>query len=76
MKKLHIIFGMIAGTMTLVATVIAFVMYANNVGNIYTDFPAWSAFVFVGIYYAMGLVILGIIWLVVWLILRHKTCSN
>ena len=76
MKKLHLTFGIIAAVMTLVAVVIAFVLFVGTVNDPYTSFPAWAAFAVVGMYYAIGLAVLGIAWLSVWLILRHRTCEN
>lgn len=76
MKKLHLSFGIIVGIMTLVAIVVALVMFVNNIGNTNTSFPAWTAFIIVGIYYAIGLAVLFVIWLVTWLILRHRTCKK
>ena len=76
MKKLHIVFAILAGVMTLAATVVALIMYAGTAGDPTTSLPAWTAFVFVAIYYAAGLVILGVAWLVAYLILRHIACKN
>ena len=76
MKKLHLSFGIFACVMTIVAIVIALVMYAINIGKTDTSFPAWTAFIIVGIYYVIGLVIFGMIWLVAWLILRMRTCKK
>ena len=76
MKKLHLTFVIIAAILTLTATVVAIIMYAGAVGNTDTSFPAWTAFVLVGIYYAMGIAALGIVWLTVWLILRRRTCKK
>lgn len=76
MKKLHLCFGITAGIMTLVAIVIALVMYVSNIGNTDTSFPAWTAFIIVGIYYLIGLVIWSALWLVAWVILRNRACKK
>lgn len=76
MKKLHLAFGIIAIIMTLAAIVIAFVAFANTAQSEYTGFPSWSIFVFVGIYYFIGLFCLTAVWLVLWLILRRRYCKN
>lgn len=76
MKKLHLAFGIIAGILTLAAIVIAFTLFGRTIGDADTSFPAWAAFALVGIYYAIGLCVLGIVWLGAWLILRHGTCKK
>ena len=76
MKKLHISFGILVGTMTFAAIVIALIMFGNTVDNPYTSFPRWAPFAFVGIYYAIGLGVVGTVWLVAWPIMRCKTCKK
>ena len=76
MKKLHISFGILTGVLTLAAIVIAFILFGRTVDDPSTSFPAWTAFAFVGIYYGIGLAVLCIVWLGIWLILRHRTCKK
>ena len=76
MKKLHLTFGIIAAIITIAAIVVAIIMYAGSVGNTDTSFPAWTAFVLVGIYYAIGIAVLGALWLIAWLIFRRRTCKK
>lgn len=76
MKKLHLAFGILSGIMTLAAIAIALILFVNTVGSPYTSFPRWAPFAIVGIYYAIGLAVEGIVWLIAWLILRCKTCKK
>lgn len=76
MKKLHLFFGIIACVLTLAAIVIAFILFLRTIGDAYTSFPAWVPFAFVGIYYAIGLCVLGVVWFCTWLVLRHRTCKK
>ena len=76
MKKLHVVFCFLAVAMTFAATIIALVLFIKTLDDPYTSFPAWAAFYIVGIYYAIGLAVLGVAWLCAWLVLRHMTCKN
>lgn len=76
MKKLHLSFGIFAAILTLTAIVIAFILFASTVGDTSTSFPAWAPFALVGIYYVIGLSVLGIVWLGAWLIMRRMTCKK
>ena len=76
MKKLHLIFGILICIMTIVAITFAIVMFVRTANDTYTSFPAWAVFVIVGIYYSIVLVVLGTVWLVLWLIMRRKICEN
>ena len=76
MKKLHIAFGILAGIITVIALATAIVLSVNTIKDSYTSFPVWAPFAIVGMYYAIALLILGIVWLILWLILRHKVCKT
>lgn len=76
MKKLHLFFGIIAGVLTLAAIVVAFILFVRTIVDAYTSFPAWAPVALVGIYYAIGLCILGVAWFCTWLILRYRACKK
>lgn len=76
MKKLHLVFGILIAVLTLIAFTIALVLSVRVANDPYTGFPTWAAFAVIGIYYAIGLAVLGILWLGVWLIIRHRACKN
>ena len=75
MKKLHLTFVVLFGAMTVAATAIALVLFVKTANDPYTRFPAWASFCVIGIYYAIGVALLGVAWLFVWL-LRRKACKN
>ena len=76
MKKLHLVFGILASIMTFAATTVALILFVGIVNDPYTGFPAWAIFAIVGIYYAIGLAVLGFTWLITWLGLLNKACKN
>ena len=71
MKKLHLTIGIIAVIYTLVALTVAIIFFIGTVNDPYTSFPVWAPFAVIGMYYAIGLVVLGAVWLILWLTLRH-----
>lgn len=76
MKKLHDVFGMATTVMSLVAIVIAIVLFVNTLCDPYTSFPAWAPLAIVGIYYSIGLAVLGIIRLATCLILKRRALQK
>ncbi len=80
MKKLHLSFAIIAAIITLAALIAAIIYYVIILKATYASIPPEAAFEIVGIFYALALAALLVLWLIswliAWLILRRRACKK